>query len=1011
MSDPYQTPTLSPFASGNSSGINPFASTGAGNVNPFSANFRADPNSVPVLQAKIRQAEQEASRIGAPIPGNHSWSLLDMLNIARQPITEMLYSISKQAGEGNIDWGEVLKAAVMGVGADLPWLGDQIGPAYKHTSSDVLRLWFPDAPEWVYKVGGLAGDIITDPLTYITFGAAGGAKGAAEAAAKGAEWGKTAWKTVGDEIAQTGVSKFADRLIQQFGGRDAAEAIARGIKSTTKEAGNYGLGLGLLGRRPVGSPTLIKGSPMDWMGGLLKGVGAENLGKDVTAGILPALGGVAQATQGIPIVGGLTAGAEKLGQGVKRAFSTENLAKPIVKGYATQTGLQLEQYGKALSNILQDAHQTVQAVPEVAQAIKNLPNLGSDANNVLEIIRNTWEKGLDVPATLKPVADQIKGVLSDVGQKLVDRGLIKPTDLIENYFPRLYEKNGVPAIIKVTNNPMSASFFKDRVFDTVQDAIEAGFKPVDPINSLKSYLERSTRVMNAVDMEKDVIRQYGKVIPGQASQQVANNFEKAGMSRLTVPGFDNVFVPKEIADKLTEVYKVVTNPTEATKFLGFLNQAQNMWKKQATIMRPGFHVRNFLSNLWTYMFKDGPTVKNATLLKDASDIWKGAGNQTLKTITLNGEQVTHSLDEWYNMFRAAGIHTGTFSRADLDAIARISGKPAGLGKKILSVPETVGSYVENTSRIASGLADMNKGLSIQAAAKNVGKWFNDYGDLTKTEQSLRKIIPFYTWMRKNLANQLTAMFTTPGRYSAFVTKPLAAIDFSTPEMKANLPEWQQKSGAINPLGIRDANGNPLMLSPGMPFSDINQIAQGGVIPNLLGLIGGGLSPLIKLPMEEALNRNTFTGKDIAATPFSVSPVPAVLDPMVEVLPDVIKQRLGLQRDATGRWNGPAKWVYALSNIAPAINMLNPAAIATGAAEGTQGEEQKAPYALASQGVGLTLRPFDERAAQVRSLQQRLQSLQEGNKATMQKTMNELISGGRLPTAIKLQQFRKLLGTR
>jgi hypothetical protein len=963
-----------------------------------------DPNNPAVIQRKIMEQEQEAKELGAPIPSpeGKSWSLWDMLNIARQPITEALYTATKEAGEGDINWGDVLHSAVMGVAADLPWLGDKIGPAYKHTSADVIRLMFPDAPEWVARVGGIAGDIITDPLTYLSFGMAGGAKGVAEAGKVGAEFAAKSGATIADEIAKTGVSKTAQALVDQFGGQTWKEALQRAVKQTTQEAGNYGLRLGIP-FTDVGT-TIAKGGPTSWIGNLLNTVGAPEAGKAVQ--------GLGTTIAQLPVI-----------RNLNRAFNPKadlgpfSAVKDTMKETASQTGLQLEKYGNTLTSLIGDANDTLKTAidtsPEVAQFFKNVPDVKPDANGLLEMVRRYWDRGMDLPDAIKPIGDKIKQTLDTVGQQLVDRNMLKPEDLLANYFPRYYEKNGRLATLHVQENPLTATFLRDRTFDTAEEAIKQGFKPIDPINSLRLSLDRSARITNNYDMMKGIVEKYGKVLPGNyLSGKNLNDFEKAGFQQLDVPGFTTTVVPSEIADKLNEAYKIVTNPTEATKFLNFMNGIQNMWKKQATVLRPGFHLSNAQSNAWTYAFKDGPTLKNAELYQKATKIWQGAGKEAPLTIKLDGEAVTHSLNDWYEMFRGAGIHTGQFSRADLDAVSRVAQTVPNTAQKILQAPgkaaETAGSFVENTFRIASGLADLNKGTSIADAAKNVNKWFNDYSDLTKTEQSIKKFIPFYTWMRKNLATQFTAMFSNPGKYSAFTIKPLNAIDFNTPEQKQLLPDWQKKGMAINPFGIKDAQGNPIELTTRMPFQDVQQFAQGNPLANLVELVKGGISPLIKLPVEEATNTSLYSNKPIAQNEFSVTPVPAVLDPVVEGIPNVVKDKLGLKKDATGRWNGPAKWVYALSQVSPLMNVLNPVASMAGV-ESTPYEMQKAPYAIASQVSGISPRPFDVNAARIKAMQQRLQDLQLSNRTALQDKLMQAQREDGVPLQVKLAKFRKYLG--
>ena len=952
-------------------------------------------------RSTMQKKKQRCWDLLSNIPMARLGSLWDMLNVARQPITEMLYTASKEAGEGGINWGDVLKSAVMGVAADLPWLGNTIGPAYRHTSSDVLKLMFPNAPEWVYKVGGLAGDIITDPLTYVSFGAAGGAKGAAEAAHVGEEFAAKTGATVADEIAKTSVSKTAQALVDQFGGSTWKEALQRAVKQTTKEAGNYGLRVGIP-FTDIGT-TIAKGSPTDWIGNLLKNVGAPEAGKAVQ--------GIGTTVAKLPIISNLN-----------RAFNTKadlgafGAVRDTMQQATAKAGMDLEKYGSTLTSILSNADETLKTAidqPLVKNFFNTVEDVKPDANGLLEMIRRYWDAGFPLPTEIKSVGDEVKTVLNDIGQQLVDRNMLKPEELLKNYFPRYYEKNGRLATLTVQQNPLSATFLHDREFETAADAIAQGFKPLDPITSLKMYLDISARITNNYDMMKGIVEKYGTTMPGtHLSGKNLNDFEKMGFQELDIPGFTATVVPSEIANTLNETYKVVTNPTEATKFVNFMNGVQNLWKKQATVLRPGFHFRNAQSNAWTYAFKDGPTIKNAELYQKAIQIWRGAGKTEPLTIKLEGQAVTHSLNDWYEMFRSSGINTGHFARADLDTVARVAQAAPTVAQKIVKAPmrvaETAGSFVENTFRIASGLADMNKGLSIADAAKNVGKWFLNYGDLTKTEQSIRKFIPFYTWLKKNLTNQLTAMFTNPGKYSAFTIKPLNAIDFNTPEQKQLLAPWQKQGMAFNPLGLKDAQGNPIEVTTGLPFQDVQQIAQGGPLANLVNMVKGGLSPLLKTPIEEATNTSMSSGKPVAQNEFSVTPLPAALNTIVYGIPDVLKDKLGLKQDATGRWNGPAKWVYALTQMLPLMNVINPLAT-IGGVPGTPYEMEKAPYTVASQAIGVSGRPLDEQQAKINQLKQRLSEIQNTNRAALQDKLNFGQREQGVPLQVKLAQFKKYLG--
>ena len=57
-------------------------------------------------------------------------------------------------------------------------------------------------------------------------------------------------------------------------------------------------------------------------------------------------------------------------------------------------------------------------------------------------------------------------------------------------------------------------------------------------------------------------------------------------------------------------------------------------------------------------------------------------------------------------------------------------------------------------------------MSIQGAADVVDKLLFDYSDVTKFEtQVMKRIFPFYTWLRKNIPLQLELLAEKPQRYA------------------------------------------------------------------------------------------------------------------------------------------------------------------------------------------------------------------------------------------------------
>ena len=86
---------------------------------------------------------------------------------------------------------------------------------------------------------------------------------------------------------------------------------------------------------------------------------------------------------------------------------------------------------------------------------------------------------------------------------------------------------------------------------------------------------------------------------------------------------------------------------------------------------------------------------------------------------------------------------------------------------------------------------LKKGDDFEEATRKVDQFLFDYSDLTDFEQNIMKrVIPFYTFMRKNIPMELEAMLNTPSifRNINYGIDEIQNMDENTvPEHKRN--EW------------------------------------------------------------------------------------------------------------------------------------------------------------------------------------------------------------------------------
>jgi hypothetical protein len=263
--------------------------------------------------------------------------------------------------------------------------------------------------------------------------------------------------------------------------------------------------------------------------------------------------------------------------------------------------------------------------------------------------------------------------------------------------------------------------------------------------------------------------------------------------------------------------------------------------------------------------------------------------------------------EWRHESKLLGVEKGSFGASEVMETTRRevirSERTKGFMGKVLHPVDTLsdfggkaGSTIEDTSRMGVHFANLEKGMSPDAAARQVDRVLYNYSSeaLTKTERTwLKRAFPFYSWMRANIPRMLEMMVKNGGKMG--VMNKVRNSAFGSSEIDPDkIPQYLEDQYAM-PIP-----GTDIMLTPGLPFQDLSLFGDASRPVS-------AASPLIKGIFEGAANKDIFSGNSIERYPGGLNRAPGYVQAtdraLAGVAPwDALKGAMGMEyrTDVDGR---------------------------------------------------------------------------------------------------------------
>jgi hypothetical protein len=336
--------------------------------------------------------------------------------------------------------------------------------------------------------------------------------------------------------------------------------------------------------------------------------------------------------------------------------------------------------------------------------------------------------------------------------------------------------------------------------------------------------------------------------------------------------------------------------TSADWWQGFLkgyDELTSWWKGSVLAIFPGYFNRNAVTNFLhsgvagafspkAYM-KAGQFIKAAGYNRENPHIGKLWGTKpklstphmALDQIEVAGYKGNQLHEMIQNFF---GIRHGFLKEHGPKARTKfIEGKATKIAKGALLHHEgavvkagfNIGGAVEDWQRIGHFFAELENGKTPMEAAMSVKKYLFDYSELTGFEKAfMKRVMPFYSWSRKNMPMWAELAVRRPGVFSqlqrlveAFQTDEVKQMD------RALLPKWANKAFGI-PLTIDKTTGDVKVsvLQNWLSMADLTHVVRENPIHGMARFGLQNTNPIPKTLMELITNQSYYTGRPIEEFP-------------------------------------------------------------------------------------------------------------------------------------------------
>ena len=403
--------------------------------------------------------------------------------------------------------------------------------------------------------------------------------------------------------------------------------------------------------------------------------------------------------------------------------------------------------------------------------------------------------------------------------------------------------------------------------------------------------------------------------------------------------------PSEIVESMVTVDRFYAEGGFAT-FLKHYDKVYNLLKGYM-IMKPGFHMRNYFSAIFMN-YLDG--VKMGSYRRFQNAYWT---NEYDKAVAMNLPKRAENMKKAMKLRGVRGV-----SAEDMDIIRRLDaegllgGAQGQIGTEQVMGEDRVGGTLAKALQAVNPLSSRNAPLRLSRSAgvgtetyvrgvmafdslargdlaseafERVMKFHFDYSDLSRFEASgVKRVVPFYTWTRKNLPLMIEQVGKRPGVFNQYNILKANIENMSQGQEGWDdpLPAWM-----IRQAGIRlpfKYDGEFMHVLPDLPFKTplemLGPLTEPGDTPAeriqaALGVLTTQLTPFVKTPIEWTTRRNMWKGYNFDGR---MGQVPTVYAKVPLLMPLLQKMDMAHKNEA-GIWLMRDYDLHSMASLLPTFS--------------------------------------------------------------------------------------------